>query len=98
MTGSIVHISVGWVVEISDGPKRTIVDLAAMRQHCRPERLEELLADLTLICQDAQAAQDPEGVPMPVRRLAASRSSRDAMSDRDCSRLSVRRAPNTSRE
>jgi hypothetical protein len=62
MTGSIVHISVGWVVETSDGPKRTTVDFATMRQHCRPERIEELLADLALICRDVQAAQDPESV------------------------------------
>ena len=61
MTGRIVHLSVSWATDTSVGAQQTTVDLAAMRRHCRPERMEELLDDLVMICQEVRAGQDAEG-------------------------------------
>jgi hypothetical protein len=41
-------ISVGYV---TDGREVT-VSLEAMRRHCRPDRVDELLADLAMLCDD----------------------------------------------
>jgi hypothetical protein len=60
MTGTIVHVSVCWAAETSGGRQQIIVDLTQMRRHPGPERIEELLDDLAMICEDVQAAQDSE--------------------------------------
>jgi hypothetical protein len=67
MTGSIVGVSVGWAVDASGSPRQITVDLEAIRKCCRPERVDELLADLALICQDVQTAQDA-GTDSPLPR------------------------------
>jgi hypothetical protein len=58
MTGRIEHVSVGWTVETPDGPRCTLIDLAAMRKHCRPERIADLLDDLQMLCKDVQDERD----------------------------------------
>lgn len=57
MTGIIGNVIVSWTVETPDGPRSAAIDLAAMRQHCRPERVEDLLDDLQLLCEDVQDAR-----------------------------------------
>jgi hypothetical protein len=61
VTDKIAYLAVGWAVETSGDPQQITVDLAAMRRHCRPERVEELLDDLAMICQDVLTAQEAEG-------------------------------------
>jgi hypothetical protein len=60
MTGEVVGIQVDYLTAGPEGPKRTTVDLAAIHRHCRPERVEELLEDLALVCADALAGRHPE--------------------------------------
>jgi hypothetical protein len=36
------------------------VDLESMRTHCRPERVDDLVDDLLMLCEDVQARRWPE--------------------------------------
>jgi hypothetical protein len=38
--------------------ERKLVTLPAIRKHCRKERVEDLLEDLTLICEDVESARE----------------------------------------
>jgi hypothetical protein len=38
--------------------ERKLVTLPAMIKHCRKERVEDLLEDLTLICEDVESARE----------------------------------------
>jgi len=53
-----------------------------MRRHIRPERLTELLDDLTVICEDLVAAREPAPgnglVGLPRRPMAANPQRRAA--------------------
>ncbi len=60
MTGKIVAVVVGWTIETPDGPRKSAIDLATMRRHCRAERVEDLLDDLALLCQDVQDAREAQ--------------------------------------
>jgi hypothetical protein len=59
MPGKITRVAVTYTVDTIDGPRHTFHGLAHMRQHVRPERLSELLDDLTVICEDLLAAREP---------------------------------------
>jgi len=61
MPGKITRIAVTYTVDTLDGPRHTFHGLPYMRRHVRPERLAELLDDLTVICEDLLAARDPTG-------------------------------------
>jgi hypothetical protein len=50
----ITFISVGWTS--ADG-RQTVISLPEMRKHCRPERVEDLLDDLTVLCEDVLNGQ-----------------------------------------
>jgi|HubBroStandDraft_1064217.scaffolds.fasta_scaffold291063_2 hypothetical protein len=52
----ITFVSVGWTAE--EAPEGVVVSLEQMRKYCRPERIEELLADLTMLCCDVQDHRD----------------------------------------
>jgi hypothetical protein len=56
--GTVRALSIGWTTETPDGPKRNLISLFDLRQHCRQERVEELLADLAVLCSDVQAARE----------------------------------------
>jgi hypothetical protein len=58
MTGKITRVAVTYTVDAPGGPRHTFHGLAHMRQHIRPERLGELLDDLTVICEDLLAARE----------------------------------------
>jgi hypothetical protein len=62
MEGRIIHIAVGVTIETDDGPQKTAITLGDMRRHCRPERVDDLLDDLTLLIADVQAAQNGKRV------------------------------------
>jgi hypothetical protein len=53
----ITFVSVGWTTD-SGGVK--VINLDAMRRHCRSERVEDLLEDLTMLCEDVEARRHPE--------------------------------------
>lgn len=52
----ITFVSVGWTAE--EAPEGVVVSLDQMRKYCRPDRIEELLADLTMLCRDVQDHRD----------------------------------------
>ena len=53
----ITFISVGWT---TPSGRVKVIDLDAMRKHCRSERVEDLLEDLALLCEDVEARRHPE--------------------------------------
>ena len=53
----VTFISVGWTTR--SGRVR-VIDLEVMRRHCRRERVEDLLEDLALLCEDVQARRHPD--------------------------------------
>ena len=69
--GRITRISVTYTVNTDAGPRHTFHTLQAMRKHARPERVDELVEDLTLICEDllARRPQPATGLPGNVVRL-----------------------------
>lgn len=50
--GRIAFISVGWLGPDDDMP--VVVSLGEMRKHCRPERVDELVGDLVMLCSDVE--------------------------------------------
>jgi hypothetical protein len=48
-----VHVGI-----TTDDGEQKLVTFPAMRKHCRQERVEDLLEDLILICEDVQAARE----------------------------------------
>jgi hypothetical protein len=60
MAGEVVDISVDYVIDTPEGPERVTVNLTAMTQHCRPERVEDLIEDAALLAEDVIAGQHPE--------------------------------------
>ncbi len=57
MQGKITRVAVTYTVDTPDGPRHTFHGLPHMRQHIRPERLSELLDDLTVICEELVASR-----------------------------------------
>ena len=57
--GKITRIAVTYTVDTPDGPRHTFHGLPHMHRHIRPERLSELIDDLTVICEDLIAAREP---------------------------------------
>jgi hypothetical protein len=50
--GKITRIAVTYAGDTADGPRHTFHGLPHMRRHIRPERLSELIDDLTVICEN----------------------------------------------
>ena len=73
--GRITRISVTYTVNTGTGPRHTFHSLEAMRRHARPERVDELVEDLTLICEQllARRPQPATGLPRNVVRLPPGR-------------------------
>jgi hypothetical protein len=59
MPGKITRIAVTYTVDTPGGPQHTFHCLLHMRQHIRPDRLQELLDDLTVVCEDLLASRQP---------------------------------------
>jgi hypothetical protein len=57
--GRILALTVCYEVDTPRGPQKATVDLEAMLRHCRPERVEDLLDDLTVLCEDVLAESRP---------------------------------------
>jgi hypothetical protein len=72
LSGKITRISVTYTVNTEQGARHTFHTLQRMRRHTRRERLEELIDDLSMICEDLLATKpQPEitGLPTTVVRL-----------------------------
>ena len=60
-------------MDTPDGPRHTFHGLPHMRRHIRPDRLGELIDDLTVICEDLVASRQPapgnglDGLPRRAR-------------------------------
>ena len=69
--GKITRIAVTYTVNTGDGPRHTFHGLTGMQRYVRPERLEELEDDLTVICEDLLASrlQPATGLPKDVVRI-----------------------------
>ena len=72
--GEVADISVDYLTETPEGPQRVTVKLAAMIQHCRPERVQDLVEDVALLAEDVLAGRRPEESGRPV--LAVIREAR----------------------
>src|SRR6202046_2863473 len=70
MPGKITRIAVTYTVDTPDGPRHTFHGLPHMRRHIRPDRLSELIDDLTLICEQLTAPR-PRASPRQRARQPA---------------------------
>jgi hypothetical protein len=59
MPGKVTRVSVTYTVDTPEGPRHTFHGLPHMRQHIRPDRLTELLDDLTVICEELVVSREP---------------------------------------
>jgi hypothetical protein len=55
--GRITAITVAYEDDGPDDP--VLITLADMHEHCRPERVADLIDDLVMLCGDVQAARQP---------------------------------------
>ena len=81
MHGKITRVAVTYAVDTPGGPRHTFHGLAHMRRHIRPERLGELLDDLTVICEDLLAVREPNpanGLAAVARERTATMTSEEA--------------------
>jgi hypothetical protein len=83
MHGKITRVAVTYTVDTTDGPRHTFHGLAHMRRHIRPERLGELLDDLTVICEDLLAVREPN----PANGLAVARERTATMTSEEATDL-----------
>jgi hypothetical protein len=60
VTGKIENVVIGWTIETPDGQRSAAIDLETLRRHCRRERVEDLLDDLQMLCEDVQNARDQQ--------------------------------------
>jgi hypothetical protein len=51
----ITSVSVGCITDTEDGPAETTISLADIVRCCRHERVEDLLDDLAMLCEDVEA-------------------------------------------
>jgi hypothetical protein len=54
LSAEFTFISVGYL----DNGEEVVISLDQMRKHCRDERVDELLADLGVLCADVVAGWD----------------------------------------
>ena len=59
MPGKITRVAITYTVDTPDGPRHTFHGLAHMHRHIRPDRVSELLDDLTVICEELIAVREP---------------------------------------
>jgi hypothetical protein len=54
----IDRIEVGYTVDTDEGPQMAVISLADFQWHCRRERVDDLIDDLVVLCEDVQGARD----------------------------------------
>ena len=66
----IVAVTVAYESDAPTDLQPVLVGLADMRKHCRAERVDDLLDDLLMLCEDIQAARlTPDPVLSLVRKV-----------------------------
>ena len=65
MEGQVVRVRIECLMGTSDGPQRMRVNLESIRAYCRPERVEDLIDDLLMLCEDVQAGRRQEDAGRP---------------------------------
>jgi hypothetical protein len=63
--GKVVSVIVDYVADVPGGPQRRRINLPAIIRHCRPERVEDLLDDLQVLCEDVLAGRRPHDPGRP---------------------------------
>jgi hypothetical protein len=73
MPGHIASLDILYTVQTADGPRHTRHHLYNMREHLAHDRVQEVIANLTGICEDLLAARDlaDQCRPLPMRRPAS---------------------------
>jgi hypothetical protein len=59
MSGRITRVAVTYTVDTPDGPKITFHGLDHMVRHIRPQQVNALLDDLTVISEELVAVREP---------------------------------------
>jgi len=54
----IDRIEVGYTIDTDEGRQETTISLTELRRHCRRERVDDLIDDLVVLCEDVQGARD----------------------------------------
>lgn len=54
----ITRIEVGYTVDTGEGPLDSTISLADFQWHCRRERVDDLIDDLVVLCEDVHRASD----------------------------------------
>lgn len=54
----ITRIEVGYTVDTGEGPLDATISLADFQWHCRRERVDDLIDDLVVLCEDVHRASD----------------------------------------
>jgi hypothetical protein len=73
----IAQIRVEFMTGTHGRPQSVTIDLGAMLRHCRRERVEDVVEDLTLLCEDVLAGrrrQPPGTTPVTGHRLCQERT------------------------
>jgi hypothetical protein len=61
VAGKVVSITIGWTVDTDDGPSTSVISLGELERHCRRERVDDLVDDLVVLCEDVQDAREAPG-------------------------------------
>jgi hypothetical protein len=72
MPGHIASVDILYTIQTPDGPQHTRHHLYNMREHLQHDRVQELIASLTSICEDLLSARTRSCQPirLPRRRPA----------------------------
>lgn len=54
----ITRIEVDYAVDTGEGPLEATISLADFQWHCRRERVDDLIDDLVVLCEDVHGVRD----------------------------------------
>lgn len=63
--GKVVSVMIDYLADVPGGPQRQRTSLPAIIRHCRPERVEDLLDDLQMLCEDVLTGRRPRDPRRP---------------------------------
>ena len=64
----ILAVTVAYESDAPEEVQPTLIGLPEMRQHCRAERVEDLIEDLGMLVEDVQAARVAPGTVLSIIR------------------------------
>ena len=71
LVARILAVAVAYESDAPGDLQPTLIGLPDLRQHCRAERVEDLLDDLRMLVEDVQAAHVAPGRALSVIRVAS---------------------------